>query len=62
MEAMRCLRRRLSDAVYRQLVADALVQEEASPGGHPGASWSSSAAGLSRTPALRISHFPDPQI
>jgi hypothetical protein len=46
MEAMRCLRRRLSDAVCRQLAADSLVQE-ASPGGHPGASWSSSAAGLS---------------
>jgi transposase len=47
MEAMRCLRRRLSDAVYRQLVADAAGQEEASPGGHPGASLTSSAAGLS---------------
>ena len=35
MEAMRCLRRRLSDAVCRQLAADALVQEEASPGGRP---------------------------
>ena len=34
MEAMRCLRRRLSDAVYRQLAADA--QEEASPEGTPG--------------------------
>jgi transposase len=39
MEAMRCLRRRLSDAVYRQLVADTPSrQEDASPGGHPGAS------------------------
>jgi transposase len=45
MEAMRCLRRRLSDAVYRQLAADA--RGEASPGGHPGASLISSAAGLS---------------
>ena len=36
MEAMRCLRRRLSDAVYRQLMADAPAREEASPGGHPG--------------------------
>ena len=60
MEAMRCLRRRLSDAVYRQLAADACSQANASPGGHPGASVQSSAAGLSRTPALRISHFPDP--
>src|SRR5450631_3964337 len=47
MEAMRCPRRRLSDAVYRQLAADAPGQEEASPGGHPGASLISSAAGLS---------------
>jgi hypothetical protein len=39
MEAMRCLRRRLSDAVCRQLAADAVVQEEASgraPRGVPG--------------------------
>lgn len=42
MEAMRCLRRRLSDVVYRQLTADAST----GPGGHPGASLSSSAAGL----------------
>ena len=46
MVAMRCLRRRLSDAVYRQLAADTRSQQEASPGGHPGASLTSSAAGL----------------
>jgi transposase len=46
MEALRCLRRRLSDAVYRQLAADARSQQEAGPGGHPGASLASSAAGL----------------
>jgi transposase len=48
MEAMRCLRRRLSDAVYRQMVADARVRaaQQAGPGGHSGASLSSSAAGL----------------
>jgi hypothetical protein len=45
MEAMRCLRRRLSDAVYRQLVTDAAAQD-AGPGGHSGATLSSSAAGL----------------
>src|SRR5215469_2247311 len=33
MEAMRCLRRRLSDAVYRQLAADAAANN-AGPGGH----------------------------
>jgi transposase len=50
MEAMRCLRRRLSDAVYRQLTADASAQvqtpERAGPGGHSGATQLSSAAGL----------------
>jgi transposase len=48
MEAMRCLRRRLSDVVYRQLTADARAQaaEQAGPGGHSGATLSSSAAGL----------------
>ena len=45
MEAMRCLRRRLSDVVYRQLAADAQAQE-AGPGGHSGATLLSSAAGL----------------
>ena len=45
MEAMRCLRRRLSDVVYRQLVADAQMQK-AGPGGHSGATLLSSAAGL----------------
>lgn len=40
-EALRCLKRRLSDVVYRQLVRDAT----ASPGGHQGAALDSSAAG-----------------
>ena len=42
-EAMRCLKRRLSDAVYRQLRHDA-NRLEAGPGGHSGAALSSSAA------------------
>ena len=50
MEAMRCLRRRLSDVVYRQLVADtqraAHQLERAGPGGQPGATVQSSAADL----------------
>jgi transposase len=45
MEAMRCLKRRISDAVYRQLVADARLLDGAGPGGHCGASQESSAAG-----------------
>ena len=44
MEAMRCLKRRISDAIYRQLLADA--QRQAGPGGQRGASHESSAAGL----------------
>jgi transposase len=46
MEAMRCLRRRLSDVVYRQLAADAQATWQTGPGGHSGATLLSSAAGL----------------
>ena len=44
MEALRCLKRRLSDVVYRQLVADAQQRDGAGPGGHYGATLQSSAA------------------
>jgi transposase len=43
MEAMRCLKRRLSDLVYRQMVNDA-ERLGTGPGGHWGASVQSSAA------------------
>jgi transposase len=61
MEAMRCLKRRISDAVYRQLLADAQAAAIAAenqqadqsptevgtgPGGHCGASQESSAVDL----------------
>jgi transposase len=42
-EAMRCLKRRLSDIVYRQLIGDAVTQK-AGPGGHSGEALSSRAA------------------
>jgi transposase len=45
MEAMRCLKRRISDAVYRQLHADT-ERLSASPGGHCGATQESSAVDL----------------
>ena len=49
LEALRCLKRRISDAIYRQLVTDARVVHlegmDAGPGGHRGASLISSAAG-----------------
>jgi transposase len=58
MEAMRCLKRRISDAVYRQLLADATAAEATTaaaepqeavgtgPGGHCGVTHESSAADL----------------
>ena len=50
MEVMRCLRRRLSDVVYRQLVTDAAARTEdsveAGPGGHSGTTTQSSVTGL----------------
>ena len=74
MEAMRCLKRRISDAVYRQLVADANAAEHrhrdqapdsagrvgAGPGGHSGASDESSAADL-HTPVIGSSDQPQPE-
>ena len=44
MDAMRCLKRRLSDVVYRQLLADALRPLGTGPGGHPGTTLQSSVA------------------
>jgi transposase len=48
LEALRCLKRRISDAIFRQLVADAASRREdaeAGPEGHRGATQESSAAG-----------------
>jgi hypothetical protein len=50
MEALRCLKRRLSDVVYRRLVADARAADtraaDTGPGGHYGATLPSSAVDL----------------
>jgi transposase len=64
LEALRCLKRRISDAVYRQLAADAQAAAatggaDASPGGHSGASSQSSAADLF-TPVIGSSDKPLP--
>jgi Transposase IS116/IS110/IS902 family len=60
MEAMRRLRCRLSDVVYRQLAADLAIRapEWAGPGGHSGATLESSAADL--TPVIGYSDKPLP--
>ncbi len=44
MEAMRCLKRRLSDIVYRPIVNDAM-RAMTGPGGHRGTSTKSSVTG-----------------
>jgi transposase len=46
LEALRCLKRRISGAIYRQLLADAAQAEGAGPGGHCRASKESSAVDL----------------
>jgi transposase len=66
---MRCLKRRHSDVVYRQLVADAERATKpasaennpdgAGPGGHPGTTSNSSVAGL--TPDTGTSDQPQPE-
>ncbi|GAA0429109.1 hypothetical protein Aca07nite_37370 [Actinoplanes capillaceus] len=59
MEAMRVLKRRLSDAVYRQMTADA-KRIRTGPGGHVGATLQSSAADPNPKADTSESHFPDP--
>jgi transposase len=56
-EAMRCLKRRLSDIVYQQMRADA-QRLAASPGGHSGAALTSSAADFH--PVIDSSDKPQP--
>src|SRR5512142_497700 len=56
MEALRCLKRRLSDAVYRQMLTDQLAAitppPQAGPGGHTGATTDSSADDLTTPTAV----------
>ena len=58
-EAMRCLKRRLADHIWRQMIRDERGSATDS-GGHSGATPESSAAGSTPTTALRTSHFPSP--
>jgi transposase len=59
-EALRCLKRRLSDTVYRRLVRDAHTDTEAGPGGHSGATTKSSAAGSTPTTDSSDKSLPEP--
>jgi hypothetical protein len=58
MEAMRCLRRRLSNVVYRRIAEDQRLRETASPGGHSGTTLQSSVTDL--TPDVGSSDKPQP--
>ena len=59
-EALRCLKRRLSDAVYRRLVRDAHPETATDPGGHPGTTTHSSAAGSTPTTDSSDKSLPGP--
>jgi transposase len=59
MEALRCLKRRLSDIVYRQMVRDA-QRIAAGSGGHMGAATNSGAAGLIPTASTSDKSLPEP--
>ena len=55
-EALRALKRRITDTIYRQLRADA-ARKHAGPGGQAGTTHQSSVTGFEpRTPALRKNH------
>jgi transposase len=70
MEALRCLKRRLSDVLYRQLAAEAKTATpaqqvpagpmETGPGGHVGAATKSSAAGLNPMAGSSDKSLPGP--
>jgi len=59
MEAMRALKRRLSDVVFRQMMADARAARTG-PGGHPGAATDSSAAGCDPNAGSSDKSLPGP--
>jgi hypothetical protein len=58
-EAMRCLKRRLADRVWRLMLADER-RLAAGPGGHSGATLTSSAAGSTPTTSSSDKSLPGP--
>ena len=59
-EALRCLKRRLSDTVYRHLQREARARSATGPGGHTGASTESSATGSTPTAGSSEKSQPGP--
>ena len=62
MEAMRSLKRRLSDIVYRRMLNDTLTHTTTGPGGHRGATTDSSATGSHPHPGASDKPLPGPAI
>ena len=63
LEAIRCLKRRISDAIYRQLLADAQPERQTLARvreGTAGRLKNPARSTCPRSSTLRISHFPDP--
>jgi transposase len=60
MEAMRSLKRRLSDLIYKQMTKDARTAEATGPGGHTGATLQSSAASSIPTAGTSEQSLPGP--
>ncbi len=58
-EAMRCLKRRLADHVWRLMIRDERARE-ADPGGHAGATLQSSATGSTPTTSSSDKSLPEP--
>jgi transposase len=58
-EALRALKRKISDAIYRQLIDDALV--EVGPGGQTGTTLRSSVTGPTPTAGSSDKPQPDPK-
>ena len=58
--ALRCLKRRVSDAIYRRLVADA-EKELRGPGGHVGATRNTSATGSTPNTGSSVKPQPGPR-
>jgi transposase len=59
--ALRCLKRRVSDAVYRRLVLDAQATQERGPGGHMGTTTSTSVTGSTPTAGSSVKPRPGPR-
>ena len=59
-EAMRCLKRRLADHVWRVMIADERQQARAGPGGHVGATLTSSATSPTPTAGSSDKSLPGP--